>query len=98
AFHRTVTVPPYVACSAKPCGTGLPRSPRSPDHWVAQGPDGTNRDLDHITVLQPPWRRARGAHTGRGPGQDHVSRLERASLADPRDELRHREHELRCGR
>ena len=65
-----------------------PRSALASDDRIAQRADAFDRDLDDVAVDQPAGRRARRADPGRRAGEDDVARLERAALADPRDEVR----------
>ena len=68
----------------RPCTTGL-RSVPTPSIVISTTSPSTSQRGG-----------VRAAPTPAGcAGEDHVAGLERAALADPRDEVRHREHELR---
>src|SRR4051794_41058288 len=80
ALQRTVTETRYVL---------------SAYHGVPQSPHPGDRDFHDVAVDEPAGRSARRADAAGCSGEDHVARFEGAALADPGNELGHREHELR---
>ena len=64
---------------------------------VAEQAHAFDLDLDLVARAQEPWRRAREADAGRGPGGDDVADLERHERRQERHDLAHIEDHLGRG-